>query len=472
MKDFLDFDKNFHQHTRILYIVFSFLGILGNVLDLIFNFHSWFYILNIYNLIVITIIASCLVLFLNNKIGIKGAIKITLYTLLANIIISNYTTIFNDPNNSLYLLREALFTCFLITAAYLLLNEVHGLATGLIFISYFILATTISKNEFLNENLPGILILYLSYLLILNYFYRYLNFNIRKINEDRDIIKKQNEELKLINNELKESQRHINAQHEELIALTESISDQNKMLAEQNNKLEESVQQKAKIFSIIAHDIKSPLYSMTSLAELMYEKFDEVKDERKKLFLSKIISSNHLLQNLIENLLTWTRSQTGMIEMNPEHINLRETIEKILSLYKNYASEKFLQIQRGIDDQIIINVDRMMIETVLRNLISNAIKYSYDHGIIDVSAEKQGLYYKVSVKDQGTGIDKSRIQSIFSSSDGIITSGTKGEKGTGLGLRICKEFIDKMQGKLWIESELNKGTTISFILPFNNKPVQ
>jgi signal transduction histidine kinase len=366
-------------------------------------------------------------------------------------------------------LREALYSCFLITAAYLFLSEKHGLISGLIFLFYLIVATFLSKNQFLLTNLPSIVVLYLSYIVILNYFYRYLNHTLIKVNVDSKVIKKQNEELTTINEELNETQRQINAQHEEVLSLSESVSSQNKILEEQNAKLEESMQQKSKLFSIIAHDIKSPLSSIASLTELMIEKYDELPDERKKIYLTKMLSSNKLLQSLLENLLTWSRSQTGLIQIKPEKIELKDTIEKIIAIYKNYASNKSLQLIREIDDNIYVIADRMMIETILRNLISNAIKYSFEHGVVSIHVEKQGMYIKVTIKDYGIGIDKERINTLFSYSNGIITLGTQGEKGTGLGLRICKEFIEKLNGKIWIESESNLGTTINFILPYKDK---
>jgi len=188
-------------------------------------------------------------------------------------------------------------------------------------------------------------------------------------------------------------------------------------------------------------------------------------EEKKKIWLTKSLSSTKLLYELLENLLIWSRSQIGMIEVNPELINLDETIEKIFNIYRNYASNKSIQLIKQVNPDLTVNADKMMLETVLRNLTSNAIKYSFENGTVTVYAKKNNQHIVVSVVDTGVGIQPERKNILFALENNSFTIGTSGEKGTGLGLRICKEFIEKHNGKIWIEQETEKGTTISFTFP-------
>jgi signal transduction histidine kinase len=465
MGKLFDFDKNYNKHLRVFYYFMSVVLIYKNLYDLIFDFHSWSYPLHWYNITVILIIICGVVVFTRKLITTKTALILGMYSILSYVIVGNIISIYNQKEIEVYLLRDALYVSFLIIGLYLFINETHGLITGILFVIYFIIITIRSQNPFLLSHLHVFIVHFVSYILAINYFYRYLRHIIQKVNNNSQLIKNQNNELQVINKELTETHIHINAQHEELITLSESISNQNNILEEQNAKLEESVQLKSKLFSIIAHDIKSPLFSMSSLIELMLNKYEEFEDDRKKIFLTKMLSTSKVLQDLIENLLTWSRTQTGMLEIKPETIKLNETIDKIIEIYKNYASNKSVRIIHEIEDNLRVITDRMMLETVLRNIISNAIKYSFENGIVNVYVKKQHPGIQFSIQDHGVGINQERVNTLFSVSNSTITFGTKGEKGTGLGLRICKEFLEKLKGKLEIKSEENTGTTINIIIP-------
>jgi signal transduction histidine kinase len=465
MREFVNFDRDFEKKLRFFFILFSSVGVIGNFLDIFTYRNDVHHPLLFFNLITITGLVINVSLFSFRIIKVKLAYIFTLYIILFSVTMGHYFTKDTDPDTNIFLIREALYVCFLITAAFFFVNETHGLITGIIFIIYFSVMSFSSKSSFLMMNLPSIVIMYASYIFILNFFYRMLRKSIEHVKETNKIIYEQNNELTNKNTELHESQQKVSVQYEELLTLSESIASQNNMLEKQNIKLEEAIQQKNKLFSIIAHDIKAPLFSLGSLTELILERFDKMDEQQKKLYLSKMLTSNKNLQVLLENLLTWSRSQTGLIEMTPEKINLKDEFDKIIEIHKTSASNKSLNIINEINKTLVLIGDRMMLDTVFRNIISNAIKYCFENGIITINANEQDNHLLIAVKDTGRGMNPEQLQALFTFEHHVVTSGTKGEKGTGLGLRICKEFIEKHGGIIWVESMEMVGTTIFIKLP-------
>ncbi|HEY4787372.1 MAG TPA: HAMP domain-containing sensor histidine kinase [Bacteroidales bacterium] len=460
----LGFHKYFEKEMSLFYYILSLLGIIGNLIDIftlyLKNPNFEFYL----NLLAIGLLSlSCL--FYNRKvISLKAGFAFALYTIFGNMLLSNYGFV-HEKFHEFYILRQAIFTGFLITAAFLFINRVHGFSIGILYLIYYSYAVYDSGSEFLITNLYIIFVVFICYMLTLYFFNTIINRSVRKIQDDGVTIKEQNEQLTEINDELMESQRQINAQHEELITLSESLYTQNQELEDKNLKLEEAIQQKTKFFSIVAHDLKSPFLSIISLHEQMLENYEAMSEEKKKCWLDTSLVSTKLLYELLENLLMWSRSQIGMLKLNPCLIDVNDTIDKIFNIYKNYSSSKSIQLEKQVEEGLSVFADYMMFETILRNLTSNAIKYSFAKGTVKITAEKANHYTLFSVIDSGLGIDKQRQQALFSLDNKSTTLGTSGEKGTGLGLRICKEFIEKHNGKIRIESEAGKGTIVNFSLP-------
>jgi signal transduction histidine kinase len=460
----LGFHKYFEKEISMFYYIMSLLGITGNVMDILTiyikapNFELYL------NIVAIAFLITAGLLYNRKIISLKAGFAIALYAIYGNMLLSNYGFV-HEKFHDFYLLREAIFTGFLITAAFLFVGHKHGFFIGVTYLMFFTYAAYDSRSEFLMTNLYVVFIVFICYILTLNLFSRLINRSLSKIHEDSDLIREQNEKLTHINDELVESQRQINAQHEELITLSESLFKQNQELEDKNKKLEDAIYQKTKFFSIIAHDLKSPISSITSLTEQMLENYERMTEEKKKIWLSKSLNSTKLLYELLENLLIWSRSQIGMLEINPQLVNLDETIDKIFNIYRNYASNKSIQLIKKIDPNLSIYVDYMMLETILRNLTSNAIKYSFENGSVTIEAKKTRQHIKVSVTDTGVGIRPDRKDTLFAMDNNSFTIGTSGEKGTGLGLRICKEFIEKHNGKIWLESRNETGTSVIFSIP-------
>ncbi len=232
-----------------------------------------------------------------------------------------------------------------------------------------------------------------------------------------------------------------------------------------NKTLTEANASKNKFFSIIAHDLKSPFNAIVGFSDLLLEQVREKKYAAIEKYAEIILhSSEHALQ-LLTNLMEWSRSQTGRIEFNPEYFEMVNFINDIVPLFEDIAGQKSITIQTGLPSNAPVYADKAMISTVLRNLISNAVKFTKPSGLITISLYETNQNLTVSVTDNGIGISKERIEKLFRLDENESTPGTQNEKGTGLGLILCKEFIEKHGGEIWVESEVGKGSTFNFSLP-------
>ena len=225
---------------------------------------------------------------------------------------------------------------------------------------------------------------------------------------------------------------------------------------------------KDKFFSIIAHDLKSPFNSIMGYSELLIEQLNEKNFEKLRDFSNTILQSSKRAMDLLSNLMQWAQSQSGRMSYNPEYFELLFLFNEVSLSLNGTAGQKSIIITANIlPADIQAYADRSMIETVLRNLISNAIKFSQPGGRITISALNKQKELIVSVSDNGVGISKENIDKLFNLNESYSTNGTWKEQGTGLGLILCKEFIEKNNGKIWVESKIGAGSTFYFTLPKN-----
>ena len=171
---------------------------------------------------------------------------------------------------------------------------------------------------------------------------------------------------------------------------------------------------------------------------------------------------------LFRSLLTWSRSQTGRIQLNPEKLRLNPMVQEIAELLRNQYELKDIKLNIEINTDTMVYADSNMLNTVIRNLISNAIKYTNSRGIITISGNERDGYLEMAIKDNGVGIHKDTIDKLFNIEHKISSPGTNNERGIGLGLILCKEFVEKHGGRIWLTSELGKGSTFSFTIPYSN----
>lgn len=237
-------------------------------------------------------------------------------------------------------------------------------------------------------------------------------------------------------------------------------------LLESEKKLRDANASKDRFFSIIANDLKAPLTVMIGYADILSEFYDNISEEDRKNSILGISKTSKKLLQLLQNLIDWSSSQAGILDYAPERIDLRYIISNNIVIFEEKAQSKNIKISSHVKENSLVYADVNMISTVIKNLLSNAIKFTPEGGEVSIYAEDNGEYYEVAVKDNGIGISEERKDGIFRIDVHETTYGTLDEeKGTGLGLILCKEFIQRHDGEIWMESEVGKGSTFRFTLP-------
>ncbi len=263
-----------------------------------------------------------------------------------------------------------------------------------------------------------------------------------------------NKQLKHKNKELEKAKNQINVQKEQ-------IEIQYQQLKEKATELKLANEAKDKFYSIIAHDLKSPFNTIINFTQLIQESAQKGDYESFNQYLCFLSDSSEQVYGLLLNLLEWSKIQSKGITYNPQKVDLNSTLLSIIDIFKHTAASKNIVIKNEFKNCTVF-ADKNMLETILRNLISNAIKFTKDASIY-LSNKKKNTYCIISIKDEGTGIDEQELQDIFNAKN--IKRGTNGEKGSGLGLNLVKEFIKINKGELFIESKKGKGSNFSFTLP-------
>lgn len=251
-----------------------------------------------------------------------------------------------------------------------------------------------------------------------------------------------------------------------LLAKTKEIKQQHEEITKRNVELSELNATKDKFFSIIAHDLRNPFSVLIGFSELLYENACTYSPEEVRELSKKMLDSSNRSFNLIENLLNWSRLQRGSLKIDPEYLKPSELVQQAIVLCTQDANLKNIALSSEINVDEPIYADREMIKTVLRNLISNAIKFTYPKGQIIIRTKMSDNSLLISVSDTGKGIIEENLNKLFKIEENVSEVGTADEQGTGLGLILCKEFIDLHRGKIWVESEIGNGSTFSFTLPF------
>jgi signal transduction histidine kinase len=262
------------------------------------------------------------------------------------------------------------------------------------------------------------------------------------------------EELKSTNLALENETIKVNELNKELIS------------SEANLKILNST--KDKFFSIIAHDLKNPLGTYRNLTKMLFDDYSDF-DEKEKLEIIEMMSkSANSIYNLLENLLEWSRSQRGKLPFEPIEFDLCFIVQDTFQLFEAMATNKSIKLISNIERPKIITADPNIVKTIIRNLVSNSIKFTPANGevVINYSSDEQN--HTISITDNGIGMSENKINMLFRIDINVSTLGTNHEKGTGLGLILCKEFVERHSGTIWVESEVGKGSTFYFTLQNNN----
>ncbi len=222
---------------------------------------------------------------------------------------------------------------------------------------------------------------------------------------------------------------------------------------------------KDKLLSIIAHDLRSPFTSILGFSELLIENIRTFGPENSEEFVAHISSTAQHTLILLDNLLLWSRNQTGEIDFKPNNLLLGPIIQEIVGLLNSSAILKNITLNNSVPEDTIAYADPNMLKTILRNLVQNSIKFTKSGGTVDIHAVLKQNQIVFSITDSGVGMTKETYNNLFRIDTTTITNGTEHERGSGLGLVLCKEFVEKNGGKIWAESEVGKGCKFEFTIP-------
>jgi signal transduction histidine kinase len=253
--------------------------------------------------------------------------------------------------------------------------------------------------------------------------------------------------------------------YKKLMEANDQIQEHKKILEELTQQLLEANAAKDRFYSIIAHDLRNPLQVLLFSAELMADEYEQMEEEAIKKFIKQVNHTAQNMANLLENLLQWARFQYGELECHPEKIDLFVLAKENIQYFVGNAEKKNINISIGIPENTWVYADENMIKSVLRNLVNNSVKFTHPGGKIKIFSKKEGDFIITSVQDTGIGIPKEKTDCLFQNGKHVSTQGTADEKGSNLGLLICKEFVEKNGGEIRVKSEPGKGSTFEFSLP-------
>ncbi|MDA3904904.1 MAG: HAMP domain-containing sensor histidine kinase [Bacteroidales bacterium] len=245
-----------------------------------------------------------------------------------------------------------------------------------------------------------------------------------------------------------------------------SYDKENETTAIQKKELQKLNSTKDKFFSIIAHDLRSPFNSFLGLTDILADKSSNLKKNEMQIIVASLNKSATNLYQLLENLLDWSRVQRGSLSSNPVTIHLHKFIVQNIDLIRESYNKKGIEINIDILDDVVVYADKSMLQSVIGNLVSNALKFTPIGGSVFISTKLYSSQsIEISIKDTGIGMSKEIFEDLFKIDKDVSREGTENEHGTGLGLLLCKEFIEKLGGEIWVESKINEGSIFKFTLP-------
>lgn len=241
---------------------------------------------------------------------------------------------------------------------------------------------------------------------------------------------------------------------------------QKEEILKQREELRESNKSKSQLLSIIAHDLRNPFQNILSISDLLTKHGEGLTEKEKTELIESLGNSASIGSDLLNNLLIWAKSQSGIVKYTPEEVDIQQLIKETLPFFKSQTERKKIKLVQVESEKVSVKADLEMIKTILRNLISNAIKFTEESGLVEVGVETGNKFVEIFVRDNGIGMDPEFVKNVFQL-DSESHDGTVGEKGSGLGLTICWEFAAKHKGSIEVESKLGEGSTFYFMLPIS-----
>jgi len=385
-----------------------------------------------------------IVLFFFKRIYINHVVQFQILVMLTNMILSHYINPIHVPEFPAIFLRNMIIMFMLI--------PIYGLYCGKYHISHiaiaylWLYASLIIRvhDHFLVNNAP--MLMSSSILYIFGVFYIF-------------------DTLESLHRNQLELSENLEEQKDQLVLKNIDLEIKNHQIHEQSHELTQLLATKDKLFSIVGHDLRNPFNTVLGFVALLKRNIDVYDKEKIIEFIGHIESSIDGSLNLLNNLLIWANTQTGNILFKPEKYNFRLILSDICPILNSAAHIKDIELTCWVDENLEVFADANMLNTILRNLVSNAIKYTEHGGRIDIYSETIDGFTQIRVCDNGIGMQETDVANILQTGELVSSPGTDGEKGTGLGLILCKDFIEKHGGRLSIESKLGEGSTFMFTLP-------
>lgn len=302
-------------------------------------------------------------------------------------------------------------------------------------------------------------------LLVFALFYRSRLQRIKKLNR---LVEKRTEEIRQKNEVLEDQKQQLLEINVKLTDRQDQVEIQARELIRQRNELKQINATKDKFLSIIAHDLRNPFNTIIGFSELLLTDLGSFEKKEVENQLKQILRAGEQTYNLLEDLLMWANSQSGKLNARPEDVDVREVCLNVRELLKDQADRKNISIQCSGSQSVLVRADRFMLTAVVRNLLSNAIKFTEQGGRVTISVEKRGVEALVSVADTGLGIDEKNLQKLWDIAGQTSRAGTENEQGSGLGLLLCKEFVEKQGGEIQVKSQVGTGSVFEFTLPLSD----
>lgn len=447
--------ENLQKASRIMFYMVALFSVLAIVLDTVSRSEALFLVYG--NIAVIAVIVFSTIAYMQKKEKQKLLFAIISYAVIVN---SFCGLCFSDYSSAVfiyYFLRESVFIVFLLTITAYLSGKIHALAIGALYVVFDIVMSLYYGDAFLYENLFLIPIVWLGYSVCVYIFMFLLDKALNQLHSQNVLIQKQNQELKEMNSQLLNNQK--------------IVEEQNRFLMQANEDLNESKKIKDKFFSITAHDLKNYSHAVVGFTELLkrnHRKYSPVRLAEKIEVLNDTAIS---YQKLLEELVQWSKIQTRRIVIKPRVINAYDESLAVIDVLKHTIAKKELLFTNSIHKELNFVVDPRVFKTVLRNLLSNAIKFTHQGGSVIVRSNETANSVAFSVSDSGIGMDEETSSSIFELGENNSKKGTDNEKGTGLGLQICKELIELSGGSISVISHVNRGSVFSFDIPKATLPI-
>jgi signal transduction histidine kinase len=388
---------------------------------------------------------TILVAFFFRAFSINTVVKLQILVFLANIIACSFINPLNAPGFVSSFLRNTILLFMLIPVYGLFSGKKQLFIIGLIYILLYIETLFRANNPILNRNAPVIIFGAVLYMVAFYYIF--------------DTIERMHIYQVQLNDRLTKQKEQAEVQKANIERLYAELKDSNQKLTESN-------QTKDKLFSIIAHDLRSPFNNILGISEILVKNVEDFKLEESKMYLELISVSAKNTLILLDNLLNWSKSQTGQIIFTPRKTDLAAVIQEIIKQSESAANRKKISLTQIQQEDIIVSTDENMVKTILRNLVSNAIKFTETGGNVTISAVTEQNRIKITVSDNGIGIPEETRKKLFGISANISTSGTANEGGSGLGLILCRDFAKLLGGEISVASEPGKGSDFKFTIPY------